>query len=358
MFSVSGKKPFKELINHPEWSCQIRYQEHTPSSFKWLEYPQHLPEDWSIEFEDRRDILYRPLFCGSMENGRVIGYGNVISPDQYLVEDATPNYETDSYYDKVSLLNEKTEIPQERYIDKRVAVMSAMYDFNYYHWIFHVIPRVKLITDFPFDLIYVNDYQIFQKEYLNLLGIDKTTIISANNETHIRARELIFTSFLSILNDYASDFLRSLATQLGSPRGKVQKKIYISRNDAPNQRYLTNEDEIFSFLQREGFEKYELSKLSVQDQIRLFSSASFVIGLHGAGVGNIIFCREGTRVIEMFDPGYIHPVMWMQTPSLGLQYGYVLGQGQKDPDRPFWERLKKEMTVDLDKLISLYDQMK
>ena len=358
MPSVRGKKVLKELINCPDSSYQIKYQEHTTSSLRWLEYPVHLPEDWTMEFEDRRDIFYRLLFCASMENGRVIGYGNIVSPDDYLVDDAIPNYETETYYDKASLLNANVRLPPAMYMDQRVFVMSAMYDFSYYHWLYHVVPRVKLVADVPFDLIYVNNEQTFQKEFLKLLGIETSKIIPANNQTHIEARELVFTSFLSLLNDYANGFLRALATRLDSSKGEARKKIYISRGDAPNKRHLTNEDEIFAYLQKEGFEKYELSKLSVKDQIRLFSSASFVIGPHGAGIGNIIFCREGTKVIEMFDPGYIHPVMWMQTPSLNLQYGYVLGQGDKDPERPFWERLKKPMTIDLDKFVSLYDQMK
>jgi hypothetical protein len=355
--SIRGIERLKALIEHPERSYQVSYREHTPSSFRRLEYPLHLPEDWTVEFEDRREIPYRPLFCASMEGGSVIGYGNVISPDQYLVDDAIPNYETDLYYDKLSLQAE-AKLPPARYVAQRVFVMSAMYDYNYYHWLYHVLPRVKLVAEMPFDVIYVNRRQVFQREYLKLLGLDKIPMIHATNETHIRARELVFTAFLSLLNDYASGFLRALADQFDTDKAKARKKIYISRSNAPNRRHLINEDEIFAFLEKEGFEKCELSKLSVNDQIRLFSSTSFVVGPHGAGLGNIIFCREGTRVLELFDPGYVHPIMWMQVPSLELQYGYVLGEGKKNPERPFWERLQKPMTVDLDKFVSLYDRMK
>ena len=124
------------------------------------------------------------------------------------------------------------------------------------------------------------------------------------------------------------------------------------------KRNLVNEREVFGFLQKEGFERYELTRLSVKDQIRLFSSASFVIGPHGAGIGNIIFCQEGTKVLEIFDPGYVHPLMWMQVPSLKLQYGYVLGDGEKDLNRPFMERLYKPITVDMGKFRAVYYRLK
>ena len=35
------------------------------------------------------------------------------------------------------------------------------------------------------------------------------------------------------------------------------------------------------------------------DQISMFASAQHIIGLHGAGFANIIFCKENTRVSEL-----------------------------------------------------------
>ena len=353
--SVNGKKTLQELIDNPNRTYRVDHQEHRPVSARRLVYPFHLPEDWGPEFEDRRDILYRPLFGASMENGHVIGYGNIVSPDNFIVDDATPNYETGSYH-KTSLLTGDLRLPSPLYLDKRVCVLSAMFDKNYYHWLYHVVPRFKLVSGFDFDMIYVNDAQPFQRAYLQLFEVPPNMVISAADALHIQARELIFTSFLSILNDYAIEFLRELMPR-SSLAATSHAKIYISRNQAPNKRNLTNEDEVYDFLHKEGFEKYELGALPVKEQIELFASASFIIGPHGAGMGNIVFCQPGTKIIEIFDPSYIHPCMWMQTSSLDLQYGYVLGQGVKDLDRPFIERLQQPITVHLEKFKSFYAEM-
>jgi len=43
-----------------------------------------------------------------------------------------------------------------------------------------------------------------------------------------------------------------------------------------------------------------LGTMSVLEQIELFSNADVVIGTHGAGLANILFCKPNTKVIEIF----------------------------------------------------------
>ena len=40
-------------------------------------------------------------------------------------------------------------------------------------------------------------------------------------------------------------------------------------------------------------------ELSVRDQMRVFERSTVVIGMHGAGLANILFCAPGTHVIEL-----------------------------------------------------------
>ena len=44
---------------------------------------------------------------------------------------------------------------------------------------------------------------------------------------------------------------------------------------------------------------YKLSTLSIFDQISLFNSAKLVLGLHGAGFANVIFCKKNTKIYEI-----------------------------------------------------------
>jgi capsular polysaccharide biosynthesis protein len=49
-----------------------------------------------------------------------------------------------------------------------------------------------------------------------------------------------------------------------------------------------------------GLETFFLEDLSQFDQITLFKSAEVIVGIHGAGLTNILWCKANTRVFEIF----------------------------------------------------------
>ncbi len=74
--------------------------------------------------------------------------------------------------------------------------------------------------------------------------------------------------------------------------------IYISRKSAQKRKVLEEED-LVPQMKQLGISSYELEGMTFEDQIRLFRSAKFVIGPHGAGLTWLIFCRPGTVVCEI-----------------------------------------------------------
>ena len=42
-----------------------------------------------------------------------------------------------------------------------------------------------------------------------------------------------------------------------------------------------------------------MSELTFVDQVSLFNNIDQVVGLHGAGFANIVFCKPGTKVLEL-----------------------------------------------------------
>ena len=81
------------------------------------------------------------------------------------------------------------------------------------------------------------------------------------------------------------------------------KKIYIDRSDSISNtkalRSITNEDEVKNIVQEFGFKILTLSNYTFTEQAKLFSEASIIAGLHGAGFANFCFCEPGTKVIEL-----------------------------------------------------------
>jgi capsular polysaccharide biosynthesis protein len=45
----------------------------------------------------------------------------------------------------------------------------------------------------------------------------------------------------------------------------------------------------------------------LDDQVRLFSNAAEIIGFHGAGLANLVFCNDDVKVIEIVDRDCVYP---------------------------------------------------
>lgn len=127
--------------------------------------------------------------------------------------------------------------------------------------------------------------------------------------------------------DWAVDFLKAKF----APRKAVgRKRIFISRNDAKNRRIL-NQGEIDAVLAEFGYESLELTGKTFDEQRALFSAASHVVGVHGAGLTNILFSPPGAQVLEILPPMCAVPDYWQLSTAMGHRYHAAIAL---DPDFP------------------------
>ena len=62
-----------------------------------------------------------------------------------------------------------------------------------------------------------------------------------------------------------------------------------------NSKYRKNKE----FVIKKKFEIHKPETISFKNQINLFRNSSIIIGAHGAAFTNIIFCKPGTKIIEI-----------------------------------------------------------
>ena len=124
------------------------------------------------------------------------------------------------------------------------------------------------------------------------MQFDKITL-SSNNENF----EYLNKNLLSYLKNKV---LTEARKKLKSPKYKYEK-IFISRADAnlKNKRNLKNNLEIENYFIKKGFNVLILSNYSFLEQALIFNNAKLVVGLHGAGLTNILFCKKRTKIIEI-----------------------------------------------------------
>jgi len=127
--------------------------------------------------------------------------------------------------------------------------------------------------------------------------------------------------------DWAVDFLKDRFSPRGAPG---HKRIFISRNDAKNRRVL-NQDEIDAVLAEFGYESVELTGKTFDEQRARFAEASHVVGVHGAGLTNILFSPPGAQVLEILPPMCAVPDYWQLAHAMGHRYHAAIAL---DPDFP------------------------
>ena len=207
---------------------------------------------------------------------------------------------------------------------------------NYWHWLFDVLPRIRII-DNRYSLEKINYFlfpdlkEKFQKETIKLLEIPNFKIISSRLFRHIQSDGVITVDHPYVIKNNPSIEIQNLPNWilifLREKFLKEKKKInlpdkfYIDRSDSKsNHRYLRkiiNEEEVKDFLIKKGFSIITLSNFSFEEQVNLFSNAKKIVGLHGAGFANLTFCTTGTFVLEI-KPETAGPVIGNLAKSLKL----------------------------------------
>ena len=200
---------------------------------------------------------------------------------------------------------------------------------NYWHWLFDVLPRFSLCSKVT-NLDEIDYFLLpslvknFQKETLDCLNIPAYKRISSEKFRHIKAKEIIITDHPVMISgnatrdiqnipDWISLWLKNNFLNQNTTTNKIVKnKIYIDRQETNSkrlpQRTIINEDEIKKYLIKNNFKIVKLHETKFIDQVDLFYNAECVVGLHGGGFGNIVFCKPKTKIIELKSVSAAHAI--------------------------------------------------
>ena len=109
-----------------------------------------------------------------------------------------------------------------------------------------------------------------------------------------------------------------------APRQRT-RRLLMSRRDSTYRR-IGNEAALLEMLRPLGFELIVPGELSFEAQIEAFREATHVIGPHGAGMTNVLWCAPGTHVLEVFHPHYGTWAYAMLKDVLRLDYASLVGR--------------------------------
>lgn len=211
----------------------------------------------------------------------------------------------------------------------------------------HVGIRIPLPHQYPLNWIPLEQYCTYWNINPKNMSLDGR-LTNPKIDTPLPDNVSIQDYFLSLaplcsiyFQDWIVDFIRNkFLRHIESETYNFSKKIFISRADTPIRKML-NEDDVFAHFERQGYQKHVLSKMTITEQVALFHNAESIVAAHGTGLINLMFCKPGTEVIEIFQ-GRSDCSLYYLSQILQLKYHYIQTmdfetiEGQEDSTVPLF----------------------
>lgn len=131
------------------------------------------------------------------------------------------------------------------------------------------------------------------------------------------------------------------------PVTNAGRRLYISRRGT-KLRQIVNEDEMVAALKRLDFTVLEAKWSNHPEQLAAFSAADVIVGVHGAGLTNIIFSAPGTKVLEIFPHDHRKTSMLHLSAEHDLKHHSFFGSHEKH---------NQAFSVDVPKLIERVESL-
>ncbi len=255
------------------------------------------------------------------------------------------------------LMHGRTPIPETRYLvtdDEYLATQIKPYPLtrhdpaeyyvigcnriwhNYHHWLLQAVPAIDWAMRGRYQhrlTLVLPPLQPWQEETLTLLGYQDVPRLTLDVSGTYFFPQAEYSEFLGqsmpwTLSSAAVATYRRLSHAQPWSHGSADA-IYVARTDVIN-RVAINEEQVIDLMQREGVQIVVPGSLSVGEQIATFRGAQLVIGPHGAGLSNIVFCQPRSFVYELLPNFYPNSAFNRAAQSAGLNYWADLFEGQTD----------------------------
>jgi hypothetical protein len=300
-------------------------------------------------FSSQRRINSPAGWVADLPSARVFTHrGSVLSRDHRLLFDLSPQHSLRGEFGEVYRHHAMRRLffpPPEKVAGTVLSLLTPA-GGNFFHWMTEVLPRLQLarwaLPDLfeRMDLCLVNRDTGFAAKTLSWLGVPGEKVRVGRDAEYLQANSLIVPSLPGVTNAtprWVLDWMREAFLPMAKAPDSLQAApwIYIARGKSPRRRII-NEDEWIRYLEGLGFTTIYPEDYSLEEQVWIFAQARCVVGAHGAGLTNLVWCQPGTRVWELFLNDHFTPAYWSISNTLGLNYGlarYALSDSERKSGR-------------------------
>ncbi len=203
---------------------------------------------------------------------------------------------------------------------------------GHFQWVFESLARLWAIEQQPesqdLPLIVPASLTRWQDELLQLLGYGPERRIEVPAGAMLECRELHAASAVSVghfISPVAIQHLRRELARRVAPANDAPRRIYLSRQGAATRR-LANEAELLPLLEQHGFVAVDAQGMSAADQLALFQSAEFILGVEGAALVNLLIAPAHARVGVIVARGLYQPRHYYVSAPIGHDFTYLCAE--------------------------------
>jgi capsular polysaccharide biosynthesis protein len=196
-------------------------------------------------------------------------------------------------------------------LDGHVFVLSTLFPNNYSHWISQVCVaalmfleqiRREKIASFKFVVPAGASVAKWKMDALAAVGIQADRVVEMPT-SFVQCESLYFASVCYPQNSHTAAVSTPFTAELSQALHKTTtrselRRIFIDRS-AARARPLRNREKIYESFRNKGYSVLRMENYSLLEQLDIFSSATVIVGEHGAGLTNILASR-GAHVFELF----------------------------------------------------------
>ncbi len=200
---------------------------------------------------------------------------------------------------------------------------------NYWHFLHDLLGEVTLALQYiPRKIPFLISKNLAEKSFFKQAVSQSPELASlqwiVRDRHYYKAKKAWFIQTMPSSNEQ----FFNLQHLLHVPDASIlqnSRKVFLTRSRS-RIRFLKNGAALKAIAHKYGFEVIDTDGLSMKEQIKIFSETRWLIGIHGAGLTNVLYRKNAAmKVLELLPADYLQPHYFWLSKGMGHEYDCILG---------------------------------
>lgn len=265
--------------------------------------PFNLKANDEAHFKHEYQKIFPPVKLWQLKNVNITNEGIVFNRLKIFKQNLNTN-EYNSHLKLYKYLAGKyLKYKRKKIVTRFCLAVFDSWSNGYFHWMCDVLPKLALLESTHSDCHillpedYTSAYISETLKHFDFKGIERIPKKCYANVSDLYVCEKIAPS-----GNYNPQIMHMLRDKFLSKNINKEvngnERIYISRSKVERRKIL-NEDQMIPLLEKYGFKVIHFEDYSLSQQIEIARNSKYLVGLHGAGLTNIMFMNSNSSVLEL-----------------------------------------------------------